>query len=418
MNTLLVTLILSACPVQTPPGPPLEEKLVATIPEDPPLDRWNFSFSPTGSNVAYWTTKGDNIVRVGDRRSGPWVDISKLIWSQDGKTFAFVGNKGGKLDQFGVAQGGQFCVVVGNTPQEYFDEIIHLTVAPDGRVAYVAANAGTKRFQVVDGKKQDPYYNVWEAAFSDDGKRLAYVVQPTKDEAYVICDGQQGPKFKHIRPPIFSRDGRVLAYAAMRGTKFTMVVDGKSGEEFDDVSYQPAMSADGKVVAYSATLNKKEFLVVGDRKGKEYEKVESPVVSADGKNVACKVNIGTKWSVLIGDQQGPEFDNVAPFNKLIFSPDGTRLAYSAKRGRKWVVFDGEKFSEEFDFASFWVVFSPTGKLVAHAAKIEGKSCVVVGTKKSPFFESVSTPQFSADGRKIAFGIRKGRELWWKVMDVE
>lgn len=418
MSTLIASLILSVCTLQTPPEPALEEKLLATIPEAPPLDQWNHSFSPTGSDAAFWTTTGDRIVMLGDRRSEPWVEIQKLTWSQDGKTFAYVGNKGGKLDQFGIVQGGKFCAVVENTPQEYFDEIVHLTLAPDGRVAIVAANAGTKRFQVVDGKKHEPYYNVWEAVFSPDGKRMAYVVQPSQDEAIVICDGQQGPKFKSINPPVFSRDGRVLAYAATSGTRRVMVVDGKSSEEFDDVSYRPSLSADGKVVAYTATLNKKGFLVVGDRKGKEYEKVESVVVSPDGKTVVCKVKAGAKWSVLLDDQQGPEFDTLAPFDKFIFSPDSSRLAYSAKRSGKWVVFDGEKFGEEFEFASFSVVFSPTGKVVAHAAKVDGKWCIVAGKKKSPLFDSVGTPQFSRDGRKIAFGARKGRELWWKVMEVE
>jgi Tol biopolymer transport system component len=417
MSTLIVSLILSFSPAQTPPEPLLEDRLLATIPEDPPIDRWNFAFSPSGSGVAWWTSQGDIVVAVGDRRSGPWVHISRPTWGQDGKTFAFIANKGGKLDQFGAPQGGKFCVVIGDTPQESFDRIIHLTIAPDGRVVYPAAN-GTKRFQVVEGKPQEPYDNVGEAVFSPDGKRMAYVAYPAENEAFVVCDGVRGPKFKLVYPPVFSRNGRVLAYAAMAGSKWGVVVDGKRGEEFDAVSYRPALSADGTIVAYAATLNKKDFRVVGDRKSKEYEKVESVVVSPDGKTVACKVKTGAKWSLLLGDQQGPEFDMLATFDKIVFSPDGTRLAYSAKRNGKWAVFDGEKFGEEFEFASFMVVFSPTGKVVAHSAKVDGKWCIVAGKKRSPLFDAVTTPQFSADGRKIAFGARGGRELWWKVMDAE
>jgi len=44
--------------------------------------------------------------------------------------------------------------------------------------------------------------------------------------------------------------------------------------------------------------------------------------------------------------------------------------------------------------------------------------VVVGDCIGDAFEQVGDPVFSPDGKKVAHGARKGRELWWKVMEVK
>lgn len=401
-------------PVQSTPEPSLEEKLLATIPEDLDASKGGASFSPTGSAVAFWGMQEKaQVVVQGGRRSEPWVDINNLFWSADGTTFAYVANKGGTLDQFGLVKGGKFCVVINGTPSEYYDQVVHLTLSPQGKAAYVVTIAG-KRHQVVDGKPGDPWYNVWEAVFSPDGKRLAYVIEEAKNKAFVWCDGERGPRFDSCYFLLFSRDNRVLAYSAREGSHSFMVVDGKRGENYDDVGW-PALSADGKVVAYCATLNKRQYLVVGDRKSTDYDRTEFSLISPDGKTAACKAKIGAKWAMLLGDRPGPECDRVGM--RPTFSADGTRLGYAGKRNNKWAVFDGEKFSEDFTFAAS-PVFSPTGKHVAFPAEIDGKRFIVAGSKRSDPFDSVDLPHFSADGRKVAFGARKGRELWWKVMEVE
>lgn len=42
----------------------------------------------------------------------------------------------------------------------------------------------------------------------------------------------------------------------------------------------------------------------------------------------------------------------------------------------------------------------------------------VNQKSGAFDQVLTQPVFNADGTKVAFGARKGRELWWKVMDVD
>lgn len=43
---------------------------------------------------------------------------------------------------------------------------------------------------------------------------------------------------------------------------------------------------------------------------------------------------------------------------------------------------------------------------------------MIGDKKGEGFDHVSNLVFSPDGSKLAFGAVKGRELWWKVMDMK
>jgi hypothetical protein len=415
ISSIILGLVLAvfAGPLQNPPEPSLEEKLLATIPEDLAELKGGVSYSPTGSDVAFWRNQnGGHIYVVGGRRSEPWVDVYRSDWSADGKTFAYAPNRGGTME-FGLAKGGKTCVVVNGVLSEFYDEVLHLTVSPQGKVAYVVTIRG-KRHMVVDGKPGEAWTNVWDAIFSPDGKRMAYVVEEAKDKAFLWCDGEKGPVFKSLYGPVFSGDGRVLAVTARVGNKSVVVVDGNKGEEFEDAGF-PALSRDGKTVAYAATLNKKSILVVNERKSKPYDQVQQVIVSANGKNAACKVQRGTKWLVLVGDEEGPEFDSVGLH--LAFNRDGTRIGYSGKRGGKWVVFDGEKFTEEVAFAS-GPMFSPTSNAVSYSVRIGKQWCVVAGTKKSDLFDSVGPRRFSADGRKVVFGTQKGRELWWKVMDVE
>ncbi len=118
---------------------------------------------------------------------------------------------------------------------------------------------------------------------------------------------------------------------------------------------------------------------------------------------------------MIGDKPGPAFGMVCDIS---FSPDGSRVAYTAWKGEiATTVVDGVP-GVEF----LWVdppAFSADGKRVAYfAGPSVGKSVLVVDGKSREVPHPLTAPFFSPDGKKVAFGARIGRELWWKVMDVE
>jgi hypothetical protein len=62
-----------------------------------------------------------------------------------------------------------------------------------------------------------------------------------------------------------------------------------------------------------------------------------------------------------------------------------------------------------------VTFGPLPQQLAYAKKADGQWRLVVGDTVSDPFDEVDKPQFRDDGKMVAFGARKGRELWWKVM---
>ena len=63
-------------------------------------------------------------------------------------------------------------------------------------------------------------------------------------------------------------------------------------------------------------------------------------------------------------------------------------------------------------------FSPNGRSVAYSATVEGRESVFVGENQAMEFDRVGVPHFSADGNVVAYDARKGRELWWKVVEVK
>jgi hypothetical protein len=59
-----------------------------------------------------------------------------------------------------------------------------------------------------------------------------------------------------------------------------------------------------------------------------------------------------------------------------------------------------------------IAFGSHGR-VAYVAGVR----IRVGETASDAYDFVTTPVFSPDGRRVAFGAAQGREIWRKVMDV-
>lgn len=86
-------------------------------------------------------------------------------------------------------------------------------------------------------------------------------------------------------------------------------------------------------------------------------------------------------------------------------------------GRDFVVMDGQKYGGELS-SNEDLAFSPDGRRFAYVACDNGDWIVVCGDQRSERFDIVRDPVFRRHGKKVAFGARKGRELWWKVMEVK
>jgi Tol biopolymer transport system component len=309
--------------------------------------------SNDGGRAGYAARKGKRVVVVVEGKEGAEYDAATPpLFSPDGKRIAYVARKGGKC----------FVVVDGIEGKGYF-QIFPSTLkfSPDGRhVAYCArpssplTNPRGHWTLVVDGQEGSKHHLVIGPYFSPDGSRVAYAAIEGTSTAFgktwggkmsVNVDGQKGPKYDEVGlgglgprvsnvekcSPAFGPDGKRMAYLARKGTKWSVIADGKEGPEYDDAD-DLVFSPDGKSLAYTAIKLRGEkkiaVVVVDDKEGPEYDFVGRPVFTPDGRHLAHSARKGSKYMMIVDGQEGPECDAaIMP----IFSPMAS--AWHISRGK-------------------------------------------------------------------------------------
>ena len=113
--------------------------------------------------------------------------------------------------------------------------------------------------------------------------------------------------------------------------------------------------------------------------GKSYDDAAGVIVSSDGGTSAFIACRGEKCFVVANDSEGPLFDRVVSPK---FSPDGKFLVYRVRK-------DGKRFV---------VVADSSGKVL----------------QQHPAYEMVFDVSFTADGKSVAYGVKNGQQLLWKV----
>ena len=221
---------------------------------------------------------------------------------------------------------------------------------------------------------------------------------------------EYGPDWAVSWPPAFSEDGSRVAVRLTSASKECVGVDGRRGEEFDQVG-TPVLSRDGTRVAYRAHQGGRCFAVLGNQRGPACELMTDPAISADGRTVAYGAK-RDRWRLVVGEREIAL--DVAPA-RVFLSDDGRAVGY-VEGSQARVVVPGRAPGELFSLVGR-PVFSPDGRNVAYAADVGETPYVVVGGRKFPAPGRASDPVFSADGRKVGYGTRVGREIGWKVVDV-
>lgn len=376
-------------------------------------------FSPGGEIQAHWERRGgDHWLVLDDREFGPFEDHSGPAFSREGR-MVYAGKRHGR-----------WTLYTDSKAQPVAEGTTEVTLVDGDRVSVVTqGERDGKRFVGVDGREWEYKGTLWMAPEVSPSGSVALLIGEKEGEATrkrLIVNGVAVEAWDDLSwPPVFSGDGRRIACVVQQNSRSSLFVDGSIVTQDQYSIAHPTFSPGGRRLAYRIEVTGAEgvlggAMVVDGRQSELFTRnVGWPNFSPDGQRVAYRAEKGDRQFVVLDGVQGPEFGTVCP--RIYFSPDSKRVASIASDGRgpgsagwKCAVdgTQGEVYEEIQDF-----IFSPDSKHLAYVALDRGKYRIVMDGHKGGAFDRAWMPVFQADSRKVAFGARRGRDLWWKVIDV-
>ncbi|GFO66095.1 TolB family protein [Geomonas paludis] len=393
-----------------------------TAPSPGQAPEFTVFFSSLGKGEAYLTSgpEGACVVHNG-ARGKVYQGVGGVALSRDGRRIAY-----------GAVSGGQWRMVDNGAEGETFNEVGDPVFSPDGRHLAYEALTGKHWHVVVDGRISDGVVQYYQKpVFSADGSKILLIENTEQDGLFrlVVSDlglvqqsrkemrmlgtvvsknltqiatvQQDGAKYRVLRFSFaapdqvsrgadydaisdlsFSPDGASLAYLARRGTTRLLVLDGKE-EPLPDggIMAAPAVRPDRKGAGVILATNAGYLLhegFAGKSRHKLYADAGDLTYSSNGDHAYVAVT-GNEMRLVVNDKEGPLFDRVV---SPVFSPDGRFVVYRArKEGKRFVV----------------------------VADLQGRT-----VRRHPSYEMVFETTFTSDGKSVAYGVKSGRELWWKV----
>ena len=419
-------------------------KLLATIPDaavqpqvvspslgmglhTPPEPSFQPLFSKLGGGVAYRVETGDRAFVVHNGHAGKNYDVvGDITLSPEGSRIAY-----------GALAGGKWRMVVDGTEGVPFDTVKAPLFSPDGRHLAYQALSGDKWYLVVDTVQNNGTLTRFiDHRFSGDSRSIAFIDNAddyNRSGRLVVSNlafNQQTIISQHVSRMILGPNGLRLAAISLHDKKQQVVESGfdrpeavKTGPLYDSVR-QLAYAPDGTALAYVAELGNRHFVVFNDREGtlpENADLVEPPVVRPDLKGVGTIISSGNraffKQFFLSGDE-GTEnsYDEVSG---LTYNRDLSAHAYAARNGGNWFVVVNGVEGGIFDRV-IGPKFSPDGKYLVYRARKDGRRFVVVAKKNGkiirqhPAYEQVFDLSFTADSKSVAYGVKDGQRLVWRV----
>jgi WD40 repeat protein len=406
-------------PVSGRPG------VLATLPDEATAAGYEFLFSERGGGVAYVSVEkykfrvvhngriGDSYEAVGtvalspdglrcahgalaegkwrmvvDGRGGPsFGAVEAPVFSPDGLHLAYRAK---------VGESWHLVVdttVNGGTPTQYMK---HEFCAGSSRIVFVddADERGWGRLVVSDlAFKSQTIVDarVSSVALNADRSRVAAVAVGDGRQRVVTCSldrphrVRRGRRYDAVHTLVFGPDGSSLAYLAERSGALLVVLDDREERvQPGDVMVElpvvrPDKSGVGGIVVSNGSVLLRQFFVAGGEGEGAYQGIEGLTYASDGRSHVYAAEKGGSFFVVANGKEGPPFDRVV---SPMFSPDGKYLVYRARK-------DGKRFV---------VIADTDGKTIRRLAA----------------YEQVFPVRFTADGKSIAYGVKDGRRLAWKV----
>ncbi len=397
-----------------------------SMPDDSLTDLFYIDFNQHGKGVAYIANVGNKTHVVHNGVPGKLFDgynLAALQMSPDAKRVVHVA----------IAQ-KKWSVVINGVASGLYDEVGPPVFSPDSKhVAYEVKNGDTWSI-VADSSATSPALSYYDKpVYSADSSKIMIVENTPDDQKknIVICSNNllriavipataqpmvisadknrvaavseqngkymsidfafnkpdvvvKGPLYDSIQHLSISKNGSSLSYLATKGTATYLILDGK--EELLPVGeypWPPVIRPNGKgagiVISDKSGAYLYQAFSSGGKASKHYKEAADLAYSDDGVSLVYGAIQNEKFIAVINGVEGPPFDRVVSPK---FSPDGKYVVYRARK----------------DNLRFVVVADTTGKIL----------------RQHQGYERVFEPVFTADGASVAYGVKDGKKLIWKV----
>ena len=210
--------------------------------------------------------------------------------------------------------------------------------------------------------------------FSPDGSGFSYVVSNTN--------------FRKVR--------------SLAEMKYTVVENGVEKSQYDN-SYYRTYAPIGNSFSYVAKKDGKEFIVKDGVEWEKYDEIKSfPIYSLNGESLTYIAKRDDKEFIVKDGVEWEKYDEVK--SMLTYSPDGKSFAYLASKDYKDILIkDGVEIGT---YDSYWIrgmLYSTDSKEFIYIAKDnDGKEHIIREWKKGKWYESISFPLFSPDGKDFIY----------------
>lgn len=383
-----------------------------------------YVFAERGGGVAWAVEEGATSRVFHNGRAGkPYAEVGRVAMSRDGRRHAHA-----------ARDGARWRVVVDGSEGPAFAEVGEAVFSPDGAHVAYQAREGDRWRLVVDGAARGdggaPY--AWYAFAGDSSTLLTVRRTGERSGPLAVSDLRSAREVvvdERASTVVLSGDGRAAAAVCevdggVRVVTFEIGAPERAarGATYDAV-YNPTLGADGRVATYFAERAGDLFAVLGERQERVppgETPVELPAVSPGNARVA--IPIVAEGGVRLREFFGASARVAAVYAGIegaVYSPDGAILAYVADRAERYFVVVNGREGPAFDRVVD-AKFSPDGKRVVYRARQDGKRFVVVAdldgktVRQHAPYEQVFPVQFTADGKSVAYGVKNGNRLEWKV----
>lgn len=358
-------------------------------------------FSPDGKSVGYVGVKGEkSYVVVDGRKTGPYA-LPELDLGAGGRAIVreiFAGT-------------GKCALVVDGVRVLEGDFGIFPKLSPDGKryASYTVNRDQSQSFVFSEGVRSPMYRRIEWLEFSAQGGRFGYIGRGDEGDTVVIDEKAQQVAGASLLT--FSPDGRRVAYSVRRDG-WRLSVDGEEGPAFDQV-WDITFSPDSRHIGYAARKDGRWSIVVNGKKGEDYDKADYPVISSDGKRYWFRAVSGGRKIGYFVEAGHPLVETTS--SPAMFSPDGSRYLYSRK---------GEAGAEEIldgtpaKLKGAALRFTPTTNRLLQAVHSDAGVRLCVESTESDTVSELGPVIVHPDGKRIAYGTLSGKTITRKVLELK